>query len=539
MKLKTVTIRNFRHFTNLAVQSIPRTVRLIVLVGPNGCGKSSFLEALHTWYKWTSNKSRFWDPEYHAKAGTMTQERHHFQNDVKVDFHEAMPVQSKKVLYARSAYRNDPEFQAQGIMQLPNPLEEIRINRLIDNDAAVSKNYQRLIVETVRGALGKEDGSMTLDVFREKILGDIRTALARLFPELQVADLADPLVDGTFRISKGASTGYAYKNLSGGEKAAFDLILDFTLAVRTFNNTVFCIDEPEAHMNARLQSKLLAVLYDVMPEECQLVVATHSIGMMRQAQDIGKLDPGAVAFLDFANRCFDLPQIIEPTRPNRMFWERAYRVALDDLAELVAPERVVICEGEPVATGQISNHSHDARCYGRIFEDEFPGTQFVSMGNADEVMKDARGLAATLGLLVKGIEVVRLIDRDAHSPEAVEDLRNAGCRVLTRRNLEAYLFDDEVLRELAKSKDREDKAEDLIAAKRRVLQELAERKPETAPDDLKPASGGIYNACKQELGLANPGNNAKEFARDTLSRVVRQGMTVYSELRRDIFGQQK
>ena len=52
MKLKSVNIKDFKRFTNLTVQGIPETARLIILAGPNGCEKSSFFDALYTWYKW-------------------------------------------------------------------------------------------------------------------------------------------------------------------------------------------------------------------------------------------------------------------------------------------------------------------------------------------------------------------------------------------------------------------------------------------------------------------------------------------------------
>ena len=138
-------------------------------------------------------------------------------------------------------------------------------------------------------------------------------------------------------------------------------------------------------MNARLQAELLSVLYDLIPENCQLMLATHSIGMMRRARDIEDEHPGSVVFLDFENHDFDCPRGIEPEKPSRTFWKNAYRVALDDLAALVAPERVVICEGHPRTEKPVRNHSHDARCYERILESEFPETRFVSMGNDREV----------------------------------------------------------------------------------------------------------------------------------------------------------
>ena len=68
---------------------------------------------------------------------------------------------------------------------------------------------------------------------------------------------------------------------------------------------------------------------------------------MRRARDIEAENPGSVVFLDFGDRDFDKSQTIEPIKPNRKFWKRAYDVALDDLAALVAPKQVIICEGSP------------------------------------------------------------------------------------------------------------------------------------------------------------------------------------------------
>jgi len=291
-------------------------------------------------------------------------------------------------------------------------------------------------------------------------------------------------------------------NLSGGEKAAFDLVLDLIIAVRKFNNTVFCIDEPESHMNARLQGKLLEVLYEIVPDNCQLIVATHSIGMMRQAQDIEKDNPGSVVFLDFNNQCFDLPQTIVPTKPSREFWKQAYSVALDDISQLLAPSCVVICEGDPNPINP--NHSHDARCYDRIFKEEFPETQFVSAGSAQQILTDQCGLISTLRNIVEGVKVIRVIDRDARSLDGIQKLKRQGIRVLERRNLESYLYDDEVLFKLADSVEQSEKGDELIVAKRKIIKERESKDLRDASDDLKPASGEIYNACKSILGLCNP-----------------------------------
>ena len=530
MRFKSAIIKDFKRFTHLTVQGIPETARLIMLAGPNGSGKSSFFDALGSWHRLFARGDQ-WHDDYHMKVYSHKIHKWN-QQQLTVTFHHPVPddeQEKKKLLYTRSAFRNDPEFQANQLQRAPDPLDESRVDRMIDNDVAISSNYQRLVGKVFEIFDSKP---MMTTAFTDSLISPIRDPISRLFSNLVLNGLVNPIEDGTFRFTKGASKGFHYKNLSGGEKAVFDLVLDLVIAKRAYNNTLFCIDEPEAHMNPRVQAELLSVFYDLIPENCQLMLATHSIGMMRRARDIEAGNPGSVVFLDFGGKDFDESVVIEPTVPNRAFWNDIYEVALDDLAALVAPERVIICEGEPKNNNSVKNYSHDARCYDRIFETSFPEAQFIPGGNASEVANDKRGIAYALGVIIQGSEIVKLIDRDSLSHEEISELKNDGVRVLSRRNLESYLFDDEILRALALSIGTSDKVDELLAEKKRILDE---RTGDT-PDDLKPASGEIYLACKNILGLTNPGNNAKTFMRDTLAPLIKPAMAVYDDLKRDVFG---
>ncbi len=532
MRFKSARLRNFKRFTDLTVERIPETTQLIVLYGPNGCGKSSFLDALKVWHDPDSETEFELEKEYYFKSSSYKPQDN--SGSIDINFYDSFTREEKKsqILRIRPSYRNDPNFRVRRLEDFSRLYRSETISRMTDNDTSVSMNYQKLVGIAFEDLFASGNKTMTVSEFNANVLGEIRRYVKDLFPDIHLNDLGNPLSDGTFRFTKGISQNIPFDSLSGGEKAAFDLILDIVVSKRYHKNTVFCIDEPEAHMHTRLQAELLSALLQIVPKQCQLMLATFSLGMMRRAMEISKKHPGTVSLLDFGDRDFDKPQVIRPVVPGRAFWKRAYDVALDDLATLLAPERVIICEGRWRTSTPVRNHSQDARCYECIFESEFSETRFVSMGNDQQVSNDWHGLAQTLLTLIDGLEVVRLIDRDDRSEAEVAELLRQGVRVLSRRNLESYLFDDEVLRALAKSVGKKRKETALIAEKQRILASTRD----VSPDNLKPASGQIYNACKNILSLTQCGNNTEAFMRDTLAPLIRSDMKIYKELKHDIFG---
>jgi hypothetical protein len=169
-----------------------------------------------------------------------------------------------------------------------------------------------------------------------------------------------------------------------------------------------------------------------------------------------------------------------------------------------------------------------------IFAFEFPDTEFISIGNHIEVVNDRLEIAKSIETLIRGVKIVKLIDRDDRTDLEIKSEGKNGVRVLSKRHLEAFLFDDEILTLLCQSKGLPEKVSDVLAIKAEALNESIARG--NAIDDVKSAAGKIYTEVKRALGLTQCGNDTASFQRETLARLVTTDTQTYRTLRNDIFG---
>ena len=535
MRLRSARIKNFKRFADLTIHDLPPDAKIIVLLGPNGCGKSSLFDAFQRQLK----VDQFFgmSAELMRYYQRTTSEDVAETEEVRLEFHDGNPTSRedlKKSLYIRSAYRHDPSFQGTAIQQLPDVLDRHAVRRLIDTDKTVQDNYQRIIWRL----LGKvtTPGLTTDDIMAETI-GDLQKSMEIVFEDIRLDALVAAQDTGTFTFTKRMSRNFLYDNLSAGEKAAFDLLLDVVVNKAAFNDSLYCVDEPEAHLSTKVQGALLKELYRLVPGDSQLWLATHSIGMVRAAQEIRAEHQEHVVFLDMGfrpdgkPRDYDEPQTIEPADPDHGFWSRHYAVALDDMAELLAPDRIVLCEGST----EDDDPALDESCYNRIFAREFPRTRFVSVGAATKVEKRMGDLLPVLEQIVGGTSIMRFRDRDDLTPEEITLKRAEGVRVMSGyRNIESMLLSDCVLSRLCDSLGMTDRFDAIRTARESAL---ARPGVQHVTDDLKPAAQAVHQAARTQLALSRPGESKHAFMRDVLAPLVTAGTPEYEMLRGDIFGQ--
>ena len=98
MKIREVKLNKFKRFTDLTIKDVPESVKLVILVGPNGCGKTSVFEAFNHWYKYKGyGRYNYENQDYFVKCGDKEGLGTEFWVDKRVEviaYDEALSEQS-------------------------------------------------------------------------------------------------------------------------------------------------------------------------------------------------------------------------------------------------------------------------------------------------------------------------------------------------------------------------------------------------------------------------------------------------------------
>lgn len=527
MRITSVHLKNYKRFTDLKISEIPPAARLVVMIGPNGSGKSSVIDAFLLKSNASKRNLALTNASYVGyllKDDTIDSSLRstlEVANTVTIETNQAVADWSK-VFCIRSPYRHEADFSNTNLGPTGPSYESARFERIIDQDRAVSDNFGRLGRSALHGALKGEPASKSMDQFRRETLGEVNEALESLFedPTLSLQDLGAGLDTGAFRFKKGITEDFHYKNLSGGEKAAFDLILDIFVKRIEYQDAIYCIDEPESHVASAIHGRLLETMLKLIPEKCQLWIATHSTGFVRKAVELAR-QCESVTFLDFSGHEFDRPVNLTATVPKQSFFRKMYDVLQDDLAGLVAPAQIVLCEGKKSSDGT------DAKIYNEVFGESYPDTLFVSRGSSSEVEKGE--FIPVLEAIVPNVRVWQLIDRDDMPPTIRDEKIGQGIQVLRRREIENYLWDKAVI----------ERALQGLGVGKAAIQSILLDYPICNPidDDMSQThfQRALFEKVRALEGVSGQGRDRKEFILAHLAPAIRGTEAVYRELEEDVF----
>ncbi len=461
MKIKRVQLKNgYKRFFDLTIDLGEHPKRIIALVGPNGCGKSSVLDGLlfqaNPWGHIGNTGTK--DHEYHSMNRTPNFDH----TNVVVDFVEgnyqnirtqkATTGKEKTIFSFRSSYRYNSKLKVQQSKATP----EIRLNNYgattsSDLDDKMEENYRRLYVKYNKFL---HDTDCKPTEAKQKIIGDLNSSIKKCL-DLGIFSIGNiEASQGTLYFKKSDHpTEFDFNVLSSGEKEVVDMLLDLYLRQDEYNDTIFLLDEPELHISTAIQKKLLIEVNRLIGENCQLWVTTHSIGFLRALQDELKDQCQIIQFKNGVNLA-STAQILTPMKKSVAAWREIFEIALDDLAHLVSPKRIIYCEGKDKPGKDGQERGLDAQVFNKIFSGKHHETLFVSSGGNTELDQRSEIALAILTKVFSSIEILVLKDRDISSGRENSEkdrqlyLQNnpKTHRVLKRWEIENYLYDKEVLK---------------------------------------------------------------------------------------------
>ena len=209
MRITSVHLRNYKRFTDLRITGIPPSTRLVVMVGPNGSGKSSVFDAFLIKGRRNNNNltggifNGYLLKDETADSAPSTTNQVAQRIDIELDKHV---IDWSRVFSIRSPYRHEADFSNTSLGPVRPAHETTRFERIIDQDQAVSDNFNRLGRTALQRALAGDPEAMSLRTFREDTLGDVTSALESLFeqPTLSLQDLGAGFESGAFRFKKGS-----------------------------------------------------------------------------------------------------------------------------------------------------------------------------------------------------------------------------------------------------------------------------------------------------------------------------------------------
>lgn len=536
MKISKVKIKDFKRFKDLTLDLGNTPAKIIALVGTNGCGKSSVLDAFIACGKDYGGRIRDFDT---PKIFYRTNNRN-VRQLISIDYldNDGNAINSNELYYNHEFYKNNREvifsfrspyrYNTELNITVTKATEPIEKNSdgagcSLNLDSKVENNYRRLL-GFYNHVMEEED--IKPSEARIKVIGLLNQSIRNCL-DLEIVNLGNvERGNGTLSFKKSDSDiTFSFDSLSAGEKEVVDILLDLFLRRDKYENSIFLLDEPELHINTAVQRKLIIEIDKLIGDGGQIWIATHSIGFLRAFQEDLSGKCQVIHFEDnmrFASETITLT----PVANNRTTWKSIFGTALDDLTGLIAPNRIIYCEGRDEPRQDGSERGLDAQVLNNIFNAEYPDTVFVSSGGNTELDQRSNIALAILGKVFPNMEIWVFKDRDMASGKPVSESdrteylanKDERFRVMKRWEIENYLFDEEVLRKYCALNEKEfDEAK------------YKQNFTDLIDSDVKSKFSLIKSICSISTPISS--DNFKI----NLSKLVTPDMNIYQELESCIF----
>ncbi len=405
MKIKRLELKNFKRFTDLVIENIPETAKLVLLIGTNGSGKSSVFDAFeHT--NSLSKQDGIYHYDYYrknkseniiVKIDVETNDKSHIYSTNEININR---LHKPDAFYGRTSFRQISKFIRTSLGQsnaVDTARDTDRPRAFIEQDNRFENDIEKISEQIVR------------EIFRDKVSAQeitqsyiypINRALENIFKgnsatTLSLLEIIPPLDGNIAQITfKKGNSEIHYNYLSAGEKEVINILMNLLVRKNQFKDTIYFFDEMDLHLNTALQEALLKeITENWIPENCQLWTASHSLGFIKYANE----SPNA-CIIDFDNYDFDQAQVLLPQPKNNL---EVFEIAVERgfIDRLLKGKTIVYAENQ------------NAPIYNNLL---IKDTVFFKAIDKSDVFHKA-----------KNFNQLGLIDRDYLTDEEITELKKA------------------------------------------------------------------------------------------------------------------
>lgn len=454
-RIRKVVIRNFKRFGAATTFELPGHV---VLVGPNNCGKTTFLQAVSTWA---------FALDYWMKRVPDKNPRKGFQKvPIARQAFASVPLRGFDLLWAE---RNTTEpieidvtfeLASVGIEILSDTSEQVYVrptrgsNLLlygldspevvyvppmtglsIEEPVFQAPKIQQLLSQ---GRPGEIIRNLLLQASTDEVTWrPLTEAIRRMFGyELVVPDASGPDIVADYRRS---ADGPRFDIASAG--SGFQQVLMLMTFLTTRKSSILLVDEPDAHLHVILQNSIYQELKRFAAQRgSQLVLATHSEVI------VNSVDPTEITML---------------MREPKALVDKAQRAQLANALRVLPNSDIMLARQAP---GVLYLEGHTdlsilkewARILDHPVRKLFDSQDFLWRPTVWEVADGVPGIRSrkhfeALQLVEPDLRALELLDGDSDGQQQSTPLTGVGYQKLkwTRYEVESYLFHPGVLQRFA------------------------------------------------------------------------------------------
>lgn len=264
--LTGIEIKKVRHLSNIFIPLSNKERKHLILTGKNGCGKTSTLKSLASFFDYAvshpikgSEELSAWISDTIGHVMSLS--------DFRTKYYHG--------LFVIAFYQDNRQVR----VETYSNIEQVALRLVYSIDDEPGKKLAKYLVNLkATQAFAIQQGLQNRADEIDQWFARFQSILRRIFEDDKL-ELCFDIETYQFTIQQTGREPFDFNTMSSGYAAVFDIINDLIMRMENQHNYnlegIVLIDEIETHLHLELQKKILPILTELFPN-IQFIVTTHS-----------------------------------------------------------------------------------------------------------------------------------------------------------------------------------------------------------------------------------------------------------------------